>query len=183
MAVKSDMKPVFLIGYMGCGKTTLGTALAKELKMPYIDLDECIEQASGMTIPQIFDEMGEAHFRQIEAATLRNVAAMTDTIVGCGGGTPCHCDNMTFMNQAGTTVWLTTSPKVLAARLLLPDQKHKRPKISALPDEAVLPFVVRELQERTPFYAQAQVHFDATDIDTMAATSRTARQLADILKR
>lgn len=177
------MKPVFLIGYMGCGKTTLGTALAKELRIPFIDLDECIEQVSGMTIPQIFDEMGEAQFRQIEATTLRDVAAMTDTIVGCGGGTPCHCDNMAFMNQAGTTVWLTTSPEVLAARLLQPEQKDKRPKICTLPNEAVLPFVMRELEERTPFYAQAQLHFDATDIETAVATSRTARHLADILKR
>ena len=83
------MKPIFLIGYMGCGKTTLGEALAQELLIPYIDLDELIEHTWGKTIIQIFDELGEDRFREIETDALSTVAAMTDIIVGCGGGTPC----------------------------------------------------------------------------------------------
>ena len=85
------------------------------------------------------------------------------------------------MNQAGITVWLTTSPERLAARLLLPEQKYKRPKILAIPDEAVLPFIQQELQERTPYYSQAQLQFDSTDIETATATIRTARRLAVML--
>ena len=176
------MKPIFLIGYMGCGKTTLGEALSQELHIPYIDLDELIEHTYGKTIIQIFDELGEGRFREIETDALRVVAAMTDIIVGCGGGTPCHGDNIALMNLAGITVWLSTSPERLAARLLLPEQKCKRPKILALPDEAVLPFIQQELQERTPYYSQAQLQFDSTDIETATATKRTAKQLAAILK-
>ena len=181
MAITKGMKPIFLIGYMGCGKTTLGEALAQELKMPYIDLDEHIERTCGKTIIQIFDELGEDRFRETETEALHAVAAMTGIIVGCGGGTPCHSDNMALMNQAGTTVWLTTSPERIAARLLLPEQKSKRPKILALPDEAVLPFIQQELQERIPYYSQAQLQFDSTDIETATATARTARRLAVLL--
>ena len=175
------MKTVFLIGYMGCGKTTLGEVLARQLDCRFIDLDEYIEQRQGMTVVQIFDEMGENRFRELETEALREVASMTDVIVGCGGGTPCHGDNMALMNQAGVTVWLTTSPERITTRLLLPEQKSKRPKINTLPSNEVLPLVKKELQSRSPFYAQAQLQFDSTDIETGPATARTARRLAKLL--
>ena len=176
------MKPVFLIGYMGCGKTTLGEVLAQQLGYCFIDLDEFIEERQGMTVVEIFDEMGEDRFRELEIEALREVASMTDVIVSCGGGTPCHGDNMALMNQAGTTVWLTTSPQRITARLLLPEQKCKRPKINTLPNDDVLPLVEKELQARTPYYSQSQLQFDSTDIETAQATARTARRLATILE-
>lgn len=175
------MKPVFLIGYMGCGKTTLGEVLARQMGLPFIDLDEYIERKQGATIVEIFDKMGEKRFRELETAALCDVAAMCDVIVGCGGGTPCHGDNMALMNEAGTTVWLTTSPERITARLLLPEQKVKRPKFANLPDEAFLPLVKRELEARTPYYSQARLQFDSTDIETGPATERTARRLAILL--
>jgi shikimate kinase len=177
------MKPIFLIGYMGCGKTTLGEELARQMGLRYIDLDDYIEDRQGMTITDIFQEMGEGYFRELEVNALRDVAAMTDVIVGCGGGTPCHGDNMALMNQAGTTVWLTTSPERITARLLLPEQKSKRPKILHLPDEDVLPLVKAELQARAPIYGQAQLQFDSTDIETAQETEVTARRLATALTR
>ena len=166
---------------MGCGKTTLGEALAREMGVRYIDLDEFIEQQCGMTIAEIFDKMGENRFRELECDALREVAVMTDVIVGCGGGTPCHGDNMTLMNEAGTTVWLTTSPERITARLLLPEQKSKRPKILHLPDEEVLPLVKEELEARTPIYSKAHLQFDSTDIETAESTRRTAKRLATLL--
>ncbi|MBQ9577061.1 MAG: shikimate kinase [Muribaculaceae bacterium] len=175
------MKHVFLLGYMGCGKTTLGEVLARQMGVPYIDLDDYIEQRQGMTVTGFFATLGEDRFRQLETAALREVSVMSDVIIGCGGGTPCHGDNMALMNQSGITVWLTTSPERITARLLLPEQKSKRPKVAHLPDEAVLPLVERELQARTPFYSQAQLQFDSTDIETGPATERTARRLADLL--
>ena len=84
------MRPVFLIGYMGCGKTTLGEELARQMQLRYIDLDDFIEAKCGMSIVEIFDEMGENRFRELETAALREVATMTGVIIGCGGGTPCH---------------------------------------------------------------------------------------------
>lgn len=176
------MKPVFLIGYMGCGKTTLGEALARCMKLRYVDLDEYIEGQQGMTVVEIFDKMGENRFRELEVEALSEVAAMTDIIVGCGGGTPCHGDNMVLMNRAGTTVWLTTSPERITARLLLPEQKCKRPKINTLPPEQVLPLVCQELQARTPYYSLAHLQFDSTDIETGPATARTALRLAALLR-
>ena len=172
------MRPVFLIGYMGCGKTTLGEALARQMDVPFIDLDEYIQRQQGMTIVEIFARDGEELFRELETAALREVAAIDGAIIACGGGTPCHAGNMELMNQAGITVWLTTSPERITARLLLPDQKLKRPKYKDLPDEAVLPLVKHELEARSPYYSQACLQFDSTDIETAAATIRTARRLA-----
>lgn len=177
------MRPVFLIGYMGCGKTTLGEVLARQMGLHFIDLDEFIETRQGMTIPQIFDQMGEDRFRELETEALSEVAVTHDVIVGCGGGTPCHGGNMALMNQAGTTVWLTTSPERITARLLLPEEKCKRPKILHLPDEDVLPLVKAELQARAPIYGQAQLQFDSTDIETAQETELTARRLAAALTR
>ena len=176
------MTPIFLIGYMGCGKTTLGEELARQMGLRYIDLDDFIEDRQGMTITEIFEEMGEGHFRELEGDALRDVAVMPDVIIGCGGGTPCHGDNMALMNRSGVTVWLTTSPERITARLLLPDQKAKRPKVASLPDESVLSLVEKELEARTPYYAQAQLQFDSTDIETAEATIRTASRLADVLQ-
>jgi shikimate kinase len=175
------MKPVFLIGYMGCGKTTLGEVLARQMQCRFIDLDEYIEAWQTMSIVRIFDEMGETHFRELETEALQEVAAMTDVIVGCGGGTPCHGYNMELMNRTGTTIWLTTSPERITARLLLPEQKCKRPKINTLPADEVLPLVKEELQSRSTYYSQAQIQFDSTDIETAEATERTARRLATLL--
>ena len=85
---------------------------------------------------------------------------------------------MALMNQVGITIWLTTSPERITARLLLPEQKAKRPKIAHLPDDEVMSLVVKELTARTPWYDQAQSQFDSTDIETAEATVRTARRLA-----
>ena len=175
------MKPVFLIGYMGCGKTTLGEVLARQMDLRFIDLDGFIEERQGLTVTEIFDEMGENRFLELENEALHDVAAMSDVIVGCGGGTPCHSNNMTLMNQAGITVWLTTSPERITARLLLPEEKCKRPKVAHLPDEEVLPLVQEELQSRSPYYGQSQLQFDSTDIETAETTERTARRLARLL--
>lgn len=176
------MKPVFLIGYMGCGKTTLGEVLAQQMGVPFIDLDEYIERQQGMTIVEIFAREGEERFRQLETAALGEVAAMDGVIIACGGGTPCHGNNMTLMNEMGVTVWLTTSPERITARLLLPEQRVKRPKFNDLPDEAFLPLVQRELERRSPYYNQASLQFDSTDIETAPATVRTARRLATLLQ-
>lgn len=176
------MKPVFLIGYMGCGKTTLGEVLAQQMGVPFIDLDEYIERQQGMTIVEIFASEGEERFRQLETAALGEVAAMDGVIIACGGGTPCHGNNMTLMNEMGVTVWLTTSPERITARLLLPEQRVKRPKFNDLPDEAFLALVQRELERRSPYYNQASLQFDSTDIETAPATVRTARRLATLLE-
>lgn len=171
------MKTIFLIGYMCCGKTTLGRVLAELLEMDFYDLDDLIEEHAEMRIAEIFEQYGEVKFRQMEREALHEVAG-TSAVVACGGGTPCYGDNMALMNRFGITVWLTTSPEVIAARLALPEHKLHRPTIAPLADDMILPYVVEALERRTPYYAQAQLEFDATAIETAEETIATAQQLA-----
>lgn len=174
------MPTIFLIGYMGCGKSTLGAALAAVMNVPFIDLDDYIEEKYETKITEIFRTKGEATFRQIEQQALQEVAQM-NCIVACGGGTPCFANNMQLMNVAGITIWLTTSEQRIAARLCLPQQKAKRPLIAQKTDQEILQFVSAQLAERTPFYSQAQLRFDSSQIETHADTLQTARHLASLL--
>lgn len=175
------MKTIFLVGYMCCGKTTLGRELAQLLSMDFYDLDELVEQESQMTATQIFANLGEEHFRGLEREQLRRVAGKV-AVVACGGGTPCYADNMALMNQLGLTVWLTTTPERIAARLTLPEHKLKRPTIAPLTDNEILPHVRQALARRAPYYAQSQLTFDATMIETAEQTQATAQQLAQLIK-
>ena len=175
---------IFLVGYMGCGKTTLGVELARELGMPFIDLDDYIEERCEATIKEIYSLVGEARFRDIERQALTEVAHTPEAaIVACGGGTPCHSGNMELMNSRGLTIWLTTSAQRIAARLCLPEHKSKRPLIANLDDAEVLDYVTASLAEREPYYALAQLRFDSTDIETADETRITAHRLAQLLQQ
>ncbi len=112
------MKRVFLVGYMGVGKTTIGKLLSKELGVQFIDLDKYIESRYRKTVPDIFAEKGEEKFRMIEREMLREVATFQDVLISTGGGTPCFFDNMDLMNQHGVTVYIKASAKQLVSRLL-----------------------------------------------------------------
>ena len=100
------MKRVFLVGYMGAGKTTVGKELAKLAGLSFIDLDYYIEGRYHKAVSQIFAERGEEAFREIERNMLHEVAEFEDVLISTGGGAPCFFDNMEFMNASGTTVYL-----------------------------------------------------------------------------
>ena len=178
------MMTIFLVGYMCCGKTTLGRELARQMAVDCYDLDDMVEELAQMRVTEIFEQLGETRFRQLERQALHQVAGKP-VVVACGGGTPCYADNMALMNRHGLTVWLTTTPEVIAARLAMPEHKLKRPTIVPLPDDEILPHVIEALRRRSPYYAQARLRFDATDIETAADTRATARrlfaQLTDVL--
>lgn len=165
---------------MCCGKTTLGRVLADLLEMDFYDLDDLIEERAEMRVTEIFERYGEDKFRQMEREALHQVAGAS-AVVACGGGTPCYGDNMALMNRLGVTVWLTTTPEVIAARLALPEHKLHRPTIAPLANDQILPYVVEALKRRTPHYAQAQLVFDATAIETAEETIATAQQLAELV--
>ena len=169
-------RTIFLVGYMCCGKTTLGRELAAMMGVDFYDLDEMVEEQAQMRVTEIFARQGEMRFRLMEREALRMVTGRT-AVVACGGGTPCYADNMEMMNRLGLTVWLTTSAEVIAARLALPEHKLKRPTIAPLANDQILSRVVEALARREPYYAQAQLRFDSTDIETAAATQATARRL------
>ena len=177
------MNVIFLIGYMGCGKTTLGMALASELGVPFIDLDDYIEERCEATIKEIFAQAGEQRFREIERQCLQEVACQAQgAIVACGGGTPCQPGNMELMNSTGLTIWLTTTPQRIASRLSLPEQKAKRPLIAAMDDSQILDYVTAHMAQREPHYSQAQLTFDSTLLESEQEISDTASALATVLR-
>ena len=165
--------PVFLIGYMGSGKTTLGQALHSATGMPFVDLDQAVEREAGMTVSRIFELQGEAGFRRLETSMLRRVSGMR-AIVACGGGTPCQPGNIELMNSAGVTVWLQADVDRLAARLA--EARSTRPLIAALSNSDLRRFVEDNLRRRTPYYSRAAHTFDANALDD-------ARQIAETTKR
>jgi shikimate kinase len=108
---------IFLIGFMGSGKSSMGAAISSDLGLRFIDLDKAIESKFGKDIPAIFATDGEKHFRELEQQTLQELLEEDDYVMACGGGTPCFFDNMDRMNEAGVTIYLKMSTDVLADRL------------------------------------------------------------------
>lgn len=168
------MRPLFLIGYMGCGKTTLGRAVAQRVSMPLIDLDDYIEQRAGRTVSEIFATEGEAAFRALEREALAEVSAMSDVIVACGGGTPCQPGLMDAMLAAGTTVWLEAPIPVLARRLA--EGKAQRPLIASLDDADLPPFIAEALGKRAPHYRRAAARFDSSRLETADEIAASAEK-------
>lgn len=153
---------VFLIGFMGCGKSTKAKQLANRLGCPVIDLDAVIVAQEGKTIADYFAAHGEAAFRELERDTLKNYPYPETCVVATGGGLPCFFDNMDWMNANGQTVYLQMEPAQLVSRL---HNRQKRPLIKDMDDEQLLTFVEHKLAERNPFYTQAQLVINAFDLD------------------
>ena len=174
------MKTVFLIGFPGSGKTTLGEAVAQVMGCQFVDLDKYIEHHARKSITEIYRSQGEQHFRQLEQQALSSLATHNG-IVACGGGTPCHPGNMELMNSHGITVWLTTAEERLISRLCLPEHRAKRPAIASLDDSEIAAYVRTTLAERTRFYSMAQLQFDSTRIEDACETAATAIELAQLL--
>jgi shikimate kinase len=145
--------PVFLLGFMGSGKSSLGKKLARKLAVPFIDLDRKIEEEEGRSIPAIFASKGEAYFRERERAQLQEIIAGEKAVIALGGGTPCREENLQLIREKGSSVYL----KVPAERLIgrLRQKKEGRPLIAQLSDQELGDFVRAKLEERTPFYEQA----------------------------
>lgn len=158
------MRRIFLIGYMGAGKTTMGKRLSQESGLSFLDLDLFIERRYCKTIRQLFDEKGEDSFREIESKALHEVADFEDIVISTGGGTPCFFDNMTHMNSCGTTVYLKVSPEGLTERIKL--CRKTRPVLNDLSEDELDDFIKTSLAERSSFYERAQIIFDAEVMTT-----------------
>lgn len=146
---------IFLIGFMGCGKSYLGERLATQLERPFIDLDRLIEIAEGKTIADIFAALGESGFRELEQKHLHSLGNQPPTIVATGGGTPCFFDNMDWMNTHGTTVFLETPVETLYERLR--HERSNRPLLAEFDDAGLRHFIEQKLREREQWYRQAKV--------------------------
>lgn len=149
------MTPLFLVGYMGCGKSTIGRKLARTLHLEFVDTDHRIEEREGATVIDIFHYEGEERFRTIEREVLEEViTAERASVVSTGGGLPAWGDNMARMNEVGRTIYLKRSAENIASRLS-PYGRQKRPRLRGLNDEELVIFMREDMAKRDPYYSQA----------------------------
>jgi len=159
---------VFLLGFMGSGKTYTGRRLASRLGYTFTDLDALIVQRERHSIPDIFAKSGEDTFRQLEREALEATKHLEQAVISCGGGTPCFFDNMAWINQHGLSVYLHTTPEVIQTRLRRGQQR--RPLIKGMNDSELQEFIGRMIEIRKPYYQQAMVEvYQQSDEEDMAA--------------
>ena len=152
------MHSIFLLGYMGCGKSTLGRKLSHQLNLPFFDLDHFIEMEENSTVAKLFSSKGEIYFRRLERNALdRFIASEDAAIVALGGGTPCYFDNMEkLLSSEHRTLYVKANIPTLSARLM--QEKQTRPLISHLTTQDQLnEFIGKHLFERAPYYQQSQL--------------------------
>jgi shikimate kinase len=147
---------IFLIGFMGCGKTHWGRQLGQKLQIPFYDLDEKIEEQEGRPVPKIFEDEGEEYFRLREKDILYLLTESHESFVmACGGGTPCFFNNIDYLKQKGTVVWLNCPVDCLYQRLV--KEKEQRPLLKDIPDAGLKSFITRKFSNRKIYYQQAEV--------------------------
>ena len=173
------MKRIVLIGYMGSGKTTVGKALAKEVGLPFYDLDWYIESRMRKKVSQIFAERGEEGFRVIERNMLHEVAEFEDVVISCGGGTPCFFDNMDYLNSQAQVVYLRCEPEVLHKHLLM--GKGDRPLLKGKSPDELIQFIREQLEKREPFYTKARYTLDVSLMDNYEKIKITIEKLKELL--
>jgi shikimate kinase len=156
----NDGLPIFLIGFMGSGKSTYGKRIAAGLSYQFIDLDKAIEHGEGISIAEIFAQQGEAAFRRIEAATLKQITG-PHKLIACGGGTPCFEDNMDYMLKHGRVVYLKANAGILSTRLI--KNNGGRPLLADKTEEEIKAFVSSKLAEREAYYNKANIIFNAQE--------------------
>ncbi len=156
---------LYLVGYMCCGKTTVGRLLANKLQGEFVDLDNAIEQRYHAYIPFIFSTYGEEAFRKLEAAVLRSLPFPQSgfQIVSCGGGTPCFQNNMDYIRETGLSVYLHLSPDDIYARLQ--SSRRQRPLFASVPPDERLQYITNQLSIREQYYSQATHFLDIANID------------------
>ena len=149
---------VYLVGFMGSGKSHSGKILASAIGYDFVDLDDLIVQAAGCSIPDLFEWKGESFFRELEKETLQQTVRYNKYVIACGGGTPCFFDNMKWINRYGISIYLKASVDLLVARLI-PGQ-NERPVLKEAGKDGLEAFVRQKLEARQPFYEQAHWIFD-----------------------
>ncbi len=155
---------LYLIGYMGCGKSTIGRKISRFASLSFVDTDSCVERAEGATIADIMTYHGEEYFRQAEHKALLDTVEQDNIVVSTGGGLPMWGDNMEIIKGSGLSVYLRRTPSNIISRLS-PYGRQKRPKFRGLNDQELLEFMTKHMAERETVYAQADM---VIDCDTMS---------------
>lgn len=174
------MRPIFLVGLMCSGKSTLGQSLARACSLAFADTDIIVEEMAGMPIADIFRAKGEKEFRRIERMALERACCMSDTVVACGGGTACTPGAMELMNAHGTTIYLHACAERLAERMM--DGKDKRPLLASARDERDMARMATEmLADRAPHYEKSALRFDSSRLETPMEIEESTRALRLLL--
>ena len=154
---------IFLVGFMGCGKTHWGKELSLKLNIPFFDLDEKIEEDEGKSVASIFEQEGEEYFRLLEKDVLHLITESHETFVmATGGGTPCYFNNIDYLKRKGIVVWINCPIDCLYNRLL--KEKDKRPLISRIPSSELKSYIIRKFSNRKIFYQQAHLIVNEEEI-------------------
>jgi len=154
---------IYLIGFMGCGKSTVGKKLANKLQYKFLDIDKMIQKGEDTTIEKVFQNKGETYFRQLENKYLRELPEKSGNyVIATGGGLPCHDGNIDYMNENGLTIYLKMNTGQLTYRLK--HAKKKRPLLQNKTEEEVVKYIETKLKEREPFYNKANILFDAFNL-------------------
>jgi shikimate kinase len=156
-------RKVYIIGFMGSGKTTAGKKLAALLDWSFNDLDKRIEEQTGLTIPEIFSQHGEEYFRSLESNALKSLRSLKNIVISTGGGAPCHGDNMDFMLETGLTIYLKLTPDQLKSRLS--ESKDERPLLKGLNNDNLQGFIEEKLSYREKWYNMAEITVDGFNLD------------------
>ncbi|RDI58119.1 shikimate kinase [Flavobacterium glaciei] len=157
------MKKIILLGYMGCGKSTIANKLSKNIEIPFVDLDKKIEEKVNLSINAIFEKYGEIYFRKLEHEVFVELLNLPEQlIIGLGGGTPCYANNHELLKGDNVvSIYLKASIETLFDRLS--HNKNKRPLIANKSDAELKEFIAMHLFERSFYYNQAQYKVNVDD--------------------
>ena len=161
---------IFLIGYMGCGKSAVGKSLSKRLNVGFIDFDDYIEKEFGKSISEIFSNEGEEKFREIEHMYLKKLIYKDNIVISLGGGTPCFNNNIELINMNGISFYLEIQVDVLVKRLI--EAERKRPLIDGMNEVDLKYFIEANLEKRAPTYKMANhtLKIDMQSVDDIVQT-------------
>ena len=172
---------LYLVGYAGSGKSSLGKRLARRLRLRFVDTDKWIELNEGASVADIFHYGGEEYFRRTERNAVESLYSEGENmIVATGGGLPTWDDNMEWLNDHGVTIYLRRSPEQILSRMSAYG-REKRPMFRGKSDEELLAFMRAQMTERENFYAKAHISVDCTPISDDEAVEVIVKELIALL--
>lgn len=168
---RKKFKNIFLVGFMGAGKTTVGRILARKLGWRYCDADKVIETVAGKTVSEIFSSHGELHFRDLESETLYSLAGKTKQVIATGGGAVMREENMQAMKRGGVVIYLKAPMSVIWERVR---HSKTRPLLNV---DNPLEAANELLRERAPSYETADITIDTGNLTPEEAASEIMKRL------
>lgn len=167
------MKNIYLVGFMGTGKSAVGRELAKKKKWHFVDLDELIEFKEKRAITDIFAQEGEPYFRRIEKKTLKEVAKEKGFVVACGGGIVVNEENIKIMQDSGAIICLKATPSAILKRVS--GQTH-RPLLNVKDPKKRIELL---LKLRSPYYAKADKSIDTSKLSVKEVVGKISKAISN----